>query len=163
MRVRNSKQWATWEWKNFFRGESIPPSQLASQYGAHVTGNAPAWPLPHDGSPPAPTFFFQKAYARTYAPAVAGKLLAMHFDVRNSDFKLVYVVTRNDSLVPTEIFVSELWYPSNFSVVVTPSSGKVRVDYTAGHKHTWVLVYALADVSVGSTVQIAIASDGAAL
>merc|ERR1712224_456894 len=36
---RYLQSWATWEWKNFFHGESIPPSQLASQYGAHVTGN----------------------------------------------------------------------------------------------------------------------------
>jgi hypothetical protein len=66
------QSWATWEWKNFYRGANVPPSQLASEYGAHVTGNAPAWPPPPPGQPPAPLSFFQKAYARTYAPAIAG-------------------------------------------------------------------------------------------
>eukprot|EP01052_Picozoa_sp_SAG31_P036812 SAG31_NODE_4648_length_3069_cov_1.952525_1_plen_207_part_00 len=157
------QSWATWEWKNFFRGDNIPPSQLASNWGAHVTGNAPAWPLAPPGHDPQPLPFFQKAYARTYAPAIAGEANSMFFNVSNGDFRLEYIVTKTDLRIATEIFVSHLWYPEGIRAVATASNGRMRVEQqwhgnlsNLYKKSGRVLVFPRATVTKGSTVVVEI-------
>ena len=147
--------------QNFYRGDNVPPSQLASKYGAHVTGNAPSWPTPPPGQAPEPLSFFQKAYARTYAYAVAGETKSMSFSVTTAEFRLVYVVKTANPAIATEIFLSKLWYPSGASVVAVASSGNMRVEYDAGNSNR-VLVYPAAGVREDSEVTVVVKRKGKA-
>ena len=106
-----------------------------------------------------------KAYSRTFSPAVAGLTQSMFFNVSSGDFRLVYVVTNNNSRIATEIFVSALWYPKGIWVAATASSGSMHIEQQweknaedPTTKSGRVLVFPQTAVMEGSMVTVTVTS-----
>ena len=59
-------------------------------WGADKTGYGTKWPN-FDRSPLEPPADLQRGYARTYATAVAGEAISMHFNVSRRAVRLEYV------------------------------------------------------------------------
>eukprot|EP01113_Clastostelium_recurvatum_P033949 TRINITY_DN4550_c0_g1_i1.p1 TRINITY_DN4550_c0_g1~~TRINITY_DN4550_c0_g1_i1.p1 ORF type:complete len:510 (-),score=124.90 TRINITY_DN4550_c0_g1_i1:11-1540(-) len=63
-----------------------------------------------------------KALSRTYPTAVAGMPVSFSFDAYSSSFQFIYTLNASIPL-PTEIYLNEaLYYPSGYTVTLTPSS-----------------------------------------
>jgi hypothetical protein len=61
-----------------------------------------------------------KALSRTYAYAIAGEPISMHFDPSSAYFVLVYKKS-NSVKGTTEIYLNqEFWYPDGFQVSIVP-------------------------------------------
>jgi hypothetical protein len=61
-----------------------------------------------------------KALSRTYAYAIAGDPISMHFDPSSAYFVLTYK-TSNNVQGTTEIYLNqEFWYPDGFQVSIVP-------------------------------------------
>ena len=145
------QSWATWEWKNFYRGADSAVSQFA-EWGAAKTGAGHVWPGLQ------PSLDFQTGYARTYAPAIAGEAESMYFNVTSGDFKLVYTTTattaNGESSMPTEVYVWPERYPGGAAVVARASSGTMRIQYDG--KGSQVLIYPGADVAPRTRVTVTV-------
>lgn len=62
-----------------------------------------------------------KTVARTYAPAVAGRVQSMLFNSTTSDFTLRYVTAPGVTLPVTEIYLhEEYYYPQGYQVTIDP-------------------------------------------
>jgi endoglycosylceramidase len=147
------QSWAAYEWKSFCREQS--PANDKSQlgdWGACKTGFAHAWP---DNGPVAG---FQSGYARTYARAVAGKIVSMFFNVSSSQFKLQYEVSDIDlqAAAATEIFLWPSRYPGGANVTAAASVGTVKVDYDGTGSS--VRVYPGEGIKEGARVTVSIST-----
>lgn len=150
----NLQSWATWEWKNFYRGTGDSQSQL-NDWGSAKTGHAPQW------SKLEPPKDLQLGYSRTYAVAVAGHTKSMSFDVTNGNFQLKYDVLSNASNVPTEIFTWPERYPGGPLVKASVSIGNLHVKYNSSSGQ--VLIYPAGGVEQGAEVTVRISQRAAQL
>jgi hypothetical protein len=63
----------------------------------------------------------EKAYARSYPTAVAGRTERFSFNEHDGQFNLEYKIDQALSQHPTEIKVQQrVWYPNGFNVSVSP-------------------------------------------
>eukprot|EP00930_Biecheleria_cincta_P027287 TRINITY_DN19170_c0_g1_i1.p1 TRINITY_DN19170_c0_g1~~TRINITY_DN19170_c0_g1_i1.p1 ORF type:complete len:706 (+),score=118.20 TRINITY_DN19170_c0_g1_i1:281-2119(+) len=150
------QSWAGWEWKSFFReaADDVYPMSQLGKWGAGKTGYGPHW---HGADPKAS---FQEANARTFASAVAGDIVSMHFDTENGEFRLQYDLKQSiGTRTPTEIFLWPDRYPGGAKVEATSSNGSVRVEYNSTGSS--MRVYHPGDLKNGARVTVRIYSANA--
>ena len=94
-----------------------------------------------------------KILSRTYAPAVAGRVTLMNFDVTDAKFVLTFQANTTVT-APTVVFVNgDMWYPSGFDVQVQPSTA-LNVD-TSSQKNYISLTYT-SQATQGAEVQVTV-------
>lgn len=143
--------WADWEWKSFEAGPQHGTHSQYNEFGTGKTGHGCDWNRPanmstmkknsrsQDSYHPPPYYF--TTLARTYAPRVAGRHLAMRFNVTTGAFRLEYEVAVNSEL-PTEIYLLPERYGSqgaDVRVAVSHGEGTVRMEYAPGA--SWLKLY----------------------
>lgn len=100
------QSWSWWQFKDFQDVTTASEGPLESFYDS-------------DGSLQLPKV---KALSRTYATAIAGVPIYMHFDTKSAAFQLRYNINPQISK-PTEIYLNQKWwYPNGFNVTIAPSS-----------------------------------------
>jgi len=128
------QSWAYWTYRSF--------DDITTQNGATETFYNP------DGSLQMAKV---KALSRTYAQATAGNILSMKFDETSGAFSLSYNVS-GTATAPTEVFVSEFYFPQNGTAYTVAVSPKGAATTALDPKRRGILVITHANTTAPGTV-----------
>ncbi|TPX37193.1 hypothetical protein SmJEL517_g00817 [Synchytrium microbalum] len=128
------QSWTGWELKPFY-----PMTGFGDSLIDPVTGEI-RWPM-------------VRVYSRTFAHAVAGKLVLHKFDMKTAKFELKYEITALDA--STEIRLEKrVHYPNGYAVRVSPAS-KATWSVRPGN-YNLIEVKHTPRAQVGDTIEVAI-------